>query len=66
MPRQLPAAALVLHGTADAEVPFAEGCRLHAGLRNAALVSFASGGHGIMASHAVMYRQAIVDFLAGL
>ena len=60
------APALVLHGTADEEVALAEGRRLQAGLRNAWLVSFEGGGHGIMTSHAVMYRQAIVDFLAGL
>ena len=58
--------ALVLHGTADQEVPYVEGQRLHAGLPNAALVSVEGGGHGIVASHAVMYRQAVVDFLAGL
>ena len=63
---EIEAPALVLHGTADEEVGFAEGRRLHAGLRNARLVSFAGGGHGIMTSHAVTYRQAIIDFLAGL
>ena len=63
---EIKASALVLHGTADAEVPFAEGRRLHAGLANASLVSIAGGGHGIMTSHAVTYRQAITDFLAGL
>ena len=60
------APALVLHGTADEEVAFAEGRRLHAGLRNASLVSFEGGGHGIMVSHAAAFRQAIIDFLAGL
>ena len=60
------APALVLHGTADAEVPFAEGRRLHAGLRDASLVSIEGGGHRIMVSHAAAFRQAILDFLAGL
>ncbi len=63
---EIEAPALVLHGTADEEVAFMEGRRLHAGLRNASLVSFESGGHGIMTSHAVTFRQAILDFLAGL
>ena len=63
---EIEAPALVLHGTADAEVPFAEGRRLHAGLRDASLVSFEGGGHGIMVSHAAAFRQAILDFLAGL
>ena len=60
------APALVLHGTADAEVPFAAGRRLHAGLRDASLVSIEGGGHRIMVSHAAAFRQAILDFLAGL
>ncbi len=63
---EIAAPALVLHGTADDEVAFVEGRRLHAGLRNAALVSFEGGRHGIMTSHAVAFRQAIIDFLAGL
>jgi pimeloyl-ACP methyl ester carboxylesterase len=63
---EIEAPALVLHGTADEEVPFAEGRRLHVGLRNASLVSFEGGGHGIMSSHAVPFRQAILDFLDGL
>ena len=63
---EIEAPALVLHGTADEEVAFVEGRRLHAGLRNASLVSFAGGRHGIMTSHAGAFRQAIIDFLAGL
>ena len=63
---KIEAPALVLHGTADEEVPFIEGRRLQAGLRNASLVSFEGGRHGIMTSHAAAYRQAIIDFLAGL
>lgn len=58
--------ALVLHGTADEEVPFAEGRRLQAGLRAASLVGIEGGGHRIMTSHATAYRQAIIDFLADL
>lgn len=58
--------ALVLHGTADEEVAFAEGRRLQAGLRAASLVGIEGGGHRIMTSHATAYRQAIIDFLADL
>ena len=58
--------ALVLHGTADDEVPFNEARRLCAGLPNAALVGFDGGRHGIMVSHADEWRQAVVEFLKGL
>ena len=64
--REIEAPALILHGTADAEVPFAAGRRLHAGLRAASLASIEGGGHRIMVSHAAAFRQAILDFLAGL
>ncbi len=63
---EVEAPALVLHGTADEEVPFTEGRRLHAGLRNASLISIEGGRHGIMTSHVVAFRQAIIDFLADL
>ena len=55
--------ALILHGTADAEVPFVEAERLHAGLAASTLVPFVDGGHSIMVTHALPYRQAIIDFL---
>jgi pimeloyl-ACP methyl ester carboxylesterase len=58
--------ALILHGTADAEVPFINAERLYTGLPNAALVPFAGGGHGIMVTHAAAYRQAIIAFLRSL
>ena len=58
--------ALVLHGTADEEVPFHEGSRLCAGLPNATVVSFENGRHGIMVGNAAAWRQAVVDFLKGL
>lgn len=58
--------ALILHGTADTEVPFAEAERLHAGLPASSLLPFAEGGHGIMVTHALPYRQAIVAFLGAL
>ena len=58
--------SLILHGTADEEVPFHEAERLCAGLPNASLVSFEGGRHGIMVSHATEWRQAVVDFLEGL
>ena len=58
--------ALVLHGSADEEVPFHEAGRLCAGLPNARLVPFEGAGHGVMTSHAGDWRQAVVDFLADL
>ena len=57
---------LVLHGTADEEVPFLEGSRLCDGLPNATMFSFAGGRHGIMVDNAAEWRQAVVDFLKGL
>lgn len=63
---EIKAPALVLHGTADDEVAFAEGYRLHAGLPNASLISFDGGRHDTMTSHVATYRQAIIDFLVGL
>ena len=63
---EIKAPALVLHGTADEEVTFSAGRRLHAGLRNASLIGFEGGRHGVMISHAAAYRQAIIDFLADL
>ena len=63
---EISAPALVLHGTADEEVPFAEGELLSAGLAHASLVRFENGGHGIMVSHADEWRRAVVEFLKGL
>jgi pimeloyl-ACP methyl ester carboxylesterase len=54
---------LILHGTADEEVPFVEAERLHAGLAASALIPFIGGGHDIMVTHAELYRQAIIGFL---
>jgi pimeloyl-ACP methyl ester carboxylesterase len=58
--------ALILHGTDDQEVPYAEAEQLHAGLPQASLVPFEGGGHGIMVTHAETYRQAIIAFLHSL
>jgi pimeloyl-ACP methyl ester carboxylesterase len=60
------APALILHGTADEEVPFVEAQRLQAGLPNASLIPLQDGGHGIMATHAEAYRAAIIPFLKSL
>jgi len=57
---------LILHGTADEEVPFAEAERLHAGLSASALIPFLGGGHSIMVTHTEPYQQAIVNFLRSL
>ncbi|WP_089721346.1 alpha/beta fold hydrolase [Candidatus Entotheonella palauensis] len=58
--------ALILHGTADDEVPFAEGERLLAGLPQASMVPFEGGGHRIMMSDPDAYAQAVLAFLRGL
>lgn len=63
---EITAPALILHGTADEEVPFKEAELLKAGLPHATLIPFEAGGHGIMASHAEAYREAIVPFLHSL
>src|SRR5262245_26601912 len=55
--------ALILHGTADAEIPFEAAEYLHAGLPTSALIPFVGGGHSIHVTHAKSYPQAIIDFL---
>jgi pimeloyl-ACP methyl ester carboxylesterase len=57
---------LILHGTADAELPFGAAEYFHAGLPTSALVPFVGGGHSILVTHAEPYRQAIIDFLQSL
>ena len=54
--------ALILHGTADAEIPFREAEYLQAGLPTSALIPSVGGGHSILVTHAEPYRQAIIDF----
>jgi pimeloyl-ACP methyl ester carboxylesterase len=63
---QITVPALILHGTADTEVPFIEAERLLAGLSHATLVPFIDGGHNIMVAHAPAYRQALITFLRSL
>ena len=58
--------ALILHGTADTEVPFSEAERLQAGLPHATLMPFVDGGHDIMVAQAAAYRQAIIAFLGAV
>ena len=58
--------ALILHGTADEEVPFVEAERLYAGLSTSSLIPFVGGGHSLLVTHAEPYRQAIIDFLHAL
>ena len=58
--------ALILHGTADAEIPFGEAEYLHAGLPTSTLIPFIGGGHSILVTLAEPYRQAIIDFLQAL
>ena len=64
--RDITIPALILHGTADAEIPFAAAEYLHAGLPASTLIPFVGGGHSILVTHAEPYRQAIIDFLQSL
>jgi pimeloyl-ACP methyl ester carboxylesterase len=63
---EITAPGLILHGTADEQVPFIEAERLHADLPTSSLVPFVGGGHSIMVTHAEPYRQAVVSFLHAL
>ena len=56
---------LVIHGDSDAIVPFeASGKRTAATIAGSELVVIKDGPHGINASHAEEFNQALVDFLA--
>lgn len=56
--------ALVVHGDADAIVPFeGSGRRTHDALRGSELVVIADGPHGINASHPTEFNAALLDFL---
>ncbi|MER7072374.1 alpha/beta hydrolase [Terrabacter sp. NPDC000476] len=56
--------ALVVHGDADAIVPFeGSGRRTHDALRGSELVVIADGPHGINASHPAEFNAALLDFL---
>ena len=58
--------ALVLHGDADATVPFeGSGQRTHAALPGSDLHVIAGGPHGCNVSHADEWNQALITFLAG-
>ncbi len=56
---------LVIHGDSDAIVPFeASGKRSAAAIDGSELVVIEGGPHGINASHAEQFNQAVLDFLA--
>ena len=56
---------LVIHGDADAIVPFeASGKRSAEAITGSELVLIAGGPHGINATHAKQFNQALLDFLA--
>ncbi len=57
---------LVIHGDADGIVPFeVSGKRSAAAIAGAKLVVIKGGPHGINASHAAEFNQALLAFLAG-
>ena len=56
---------LVIHGDSDAIVPFeASGKRSAEAIAGSELVVIKGGPHGINATHAVEFNQALLDFLA--
>jgi non-heme chloroperoxidase len=56
---------LIIHGDADAIVPFpASGKRSHDALTESELVVIKDGPHGINASHAQQFNDALLTFLA--
>ncbi len=57
--------ALVIHGDADAVVPFeGSGKRTHETLTGSELVLISGGPHGINVSHADEFNRAVIGFLA--
>ena len=57
--------ALVVHGDADAIVPFeGSGKRTHESLAASELVLISGGPHGINVSHAAEFNTALISFLA--
>ena len=57
---------LVIHGDADAIVPFeVSGKRTAAAIKGAKLVVIKGGPHGFNASHAAEFNRALLEFLAG-
>ena len=58
---------LVLHGDADATVPFeGSGARTHAMVKGSALKVIPGGPHGLNVSHASEFNTALVTFLTGV
>jgi pimeloyl-ACP methyl ester carboxylesterase len=58
---------LVLHGDADATVPFeGSGARTHAMVKGSALQVIPGGPHGVNVSHAGEFNAALVNFLTGV
>jgi non-heme chloroperoxidase len=59
--------ALVLHGDADATVPFeGSGARTHAMVKGSALQVIKGAPHGMNVSHATEFNAALVAFLTGV
>jgi pimeloyl-ACP methyl ester carboxylesterase len=61
---QITVPTLVIHGDADAVVPFAgSGQRTHQAVRHSQLVTVADAPHGLNLSHAPAFNAALLDFL---
>ncbi|GAC1658377.1 MAG: bromoperoxidase [Candidatus Dormibacteraceae bacterium] len=57
---------LIIHGDSDAIVPFeVSGKRVHESVAGSELVLIAGGPHGLNATHASQFNQALLAFLAG-
>ncbi|MGY1747299.1 alpha/beta fold hydrolase [Blastococcus sp. SYSU D00695] len=62
----VPVPTLVIHGDADATVPFeVSGRRAHEALPDSRLVVVEGGPHGLNTSHPEQFNAALLDFLAG-
>ena len=62
--KQVTVPTLVIHGEADAIVPFeGSGLRTHRAVRNSKLVIVNGAPHGMNVSHAQMFNEALLSFL---
>lgn len=63
--REVHVPTLVIHGDADATVPFeGSGLRTHEAIPQSELVVIAGGPHGCNVSHAAEFNEALLTFLA--
>ncbi len=63
--RRIDCPTLVIHGDADARVPYARGVAIAELVPGARLLTIGSGGHVTMARDPVVFNRALRDFIAG-